>query len=43
LWTPTDPFWNVAGNVTQPRFDGFTVLHQKRAAGRHRLVQRSGK
>jgi NodT family efflux transporter outer membrane factor (OMF) lipoprotein len=25
-------FYNVAGNVTQPVFDGFTLLHQERAA-----------
>ena len=25
-------FWIVAGNVTQPLFDGFTLLHEERAA-----------
>jgi NodT family efflux transporter outer membrane factor (OMF) lipoprotein len=25
-------FWTLAGSVTQPVFDGFTLLHQKRAA-----------
>jgi NodT family efflux transporter outer membrane factor (OMF) lipoprotein len=25
-------FWNVAGNVTQPLFDGFTLLHEEREA-----------
>lgn len=25
-------FWTVAGNATQPLFDGFTLLHQRRAA-----------
>jgi NodT family efflux transporter outer membrane factor (OMF) lipoprotein len=32
LFTPASAFWNLAGNVTQPLFDGFTLLHQKRAA-----------
>jgi NodT family efflux transporter outer membrane factor (OMF) lipoprotein len=26
------PFWNLVGNVTQPLFDGGTLLHKKRAA-----------
>jgi NodT family efflux transporter outer membrane factor (OMF) lipoprotein len=26
------PFWSVAPGVTQPLFDGFTLLHRKRAA-----------
>ncbi len=26
------PFWNVIGDVTQPLFDGFTLLHRQRAA-----------
>jgi NodT family efflux transporter outer membrane factor (OMF) lipoprotein len=26
------PFWSVAAGVTQPLFDGFTLLHRKRAA-----------
>ncbi len=26
------PFWSVTGGVTQPLFDGFTLLHKKRAA-----------
>jgi NodT family efflux transporter outer membrane factor (OMF) lipoprotein len=32
LFTGPTLFWNVAGNVTQPLFDGFTLLHQERAA-----------
>ncbi len=32
LMTPASLFWSVAGNATQPLFDGFTLLHQKRAA-----------
>jgi len=30
--SPTNRFFTLAGNVTQPVFDGFTLLHQKRAA-----------
>jgi NodT family efflux transporter outer membrane factor (OMF) lipoprotein len=26
------PFWSLAGGVTQPLFDGFALLHKKRAA-----------
>ena len=26
------PFWNVTAGVTAPLFDGFTLLHKKRAA-----------
>jgi NodT family efflux transporter outer membrane factor (OMF) lipoprotein len=26
------PFWNLVGNVTQPLFEGGTLLHRKRAA-----------
>ncbi|MGO9357809.1 MAG: efflux transporter outer membrane subunit [Xanthobacteraceae bacterium] len=32
LFTGPAVFWNVAGNVTQPLFDGFTLLHEERAA-----------
>jgi len=32
LWTPSGLFWTAAANATQPLFDGFTLLHQKRAA-----------
>lgn len=32
LISPANQFWTLAGNVTQPVFDGFTLLHQKRAA-----------
>jgi NodT family efflux transporter outer membrane factor (OMF) lipoprotein len=32
LFTPANFFWNIAGGATQPLFDGFTLLHQKRAA-----------
>jgi NodT family efflux transporter outer membrane factor (OMF) lipoprotein len=32
LFTGPAIFWSVAGNVTQPLFDGFTLLHQERAA-----------
>jgi len=32
LFTGPALFWNVAGNVTQPLFDGFTLLHEERAA-----------
>jgi len=26
------PFWNLIGDVTQPLFDGFTLMHRQRAA-----------
>jgi NodT family efflux transporter outer membrane factor (OMF) lipoprotein len=26
------PFWNLVGNITQPMFEGGTLLHRKRAA-----------
>jgi len=32
LFTGPAIFWTVAGNATQPLFDGFTLLHQERAA-----------
>ena len=32
LLAPQNSFYNFAGGVTQPIFDGFTLLHQKRAA-----------
>jgi len=32
LFTGPSIFWTVAGNATQPLFDGFTLLHQERAA-----------
>jgi NodT family efflux transporter outer membrane factor (OMF) lipoprotein len=32
LISPGNLFWLVAGSVTQPLFDGFTLLHQERAA-----------
>jgi NodT family efflux transporter outer membrane factor (OMF) lipoprotein len=32
LFTGPSLFWNVAGNATQPLFDGFTLLHQEREA-----------
>jgi NodT family efflux transporter outer membrane factor (OMF) lipoprotein len=32
LFTGPAVFWNVAGNVTQPVFDGFTLLHEERGA-----------
>ena len=31
-FSPTNRFFTLAGNVTQPLFDGFSLLHQKRAA-----------
>lgn len=31
-FSPTNEFFTLAGNATQPIFDGFTLLHQKRAA-----------
>ncbi len=32
MFAPGGPFWSVGGGVTQPLFDGFTLLHRKRAA-----------
>ncbi|MGP0094149.1 MAG: efflux transporter outer membrane subunit, partial [Xanthobacteraceae bacterium] len=32
LFSPPNLFWTVAGNATQPIFDGLTLLHQRRAA-----------
>jgi NodT family efflux transporter outer membrane factor (OMF) lipoprotein len=32
LFSGPNIFWTVAGNVTQPVFDGFTLLHEERAA-----------
>jgi NodT family efflux transporter outer membrane factor (OMF) lipoprotein len=32
LFAPQNAFYNLAGGVSQPVFDGFTLLHQKRAA-----------
>jgi NodT family efflux transporter outer membrane factor (OMF) lipoprotein len=32
LASPVNQFWLLAGNATQTVFDGFTLLHQKRAA-----------
>jgi NodT family efflux transporter outer membrane factor (OMF) lipoprotein len=32
LWTPSGLMWSIAANATQPLFEGFTLLHQKRAA-----------
>jgi len=32
LISPANEFWTLAGSATQPVFDGFTLLHQKRAA-----------
>jgi NodT family efflux transporter outer membrane factor (OMF) lipoprotein len=32
MFAPGGPFWSVAGTVTQPLFDGLTLLHRKRAA-----------
>jgi len=32
LISPTNMFWLLSGNVTQTLFDGFTLLHQERAA-----------
>ena len=31
-FSPTNEFFSLAGNATQTIFDGFTLLHQKRAA-----------
>jgi NodT family efflux transporter outer membrane factor (OMF) lipoprotein len=32
LIAPGNQFWTLAGSATQPIFDGFTLLHEKRAA-----------
>lgn len=32
LFSPMNKFWMIAGSATQTVFDGFTLLHQKRAA-----------
>jgi NodT family efflux transporter outer membrane factor (OMF) lipoprotein len=32
LFTPGTNFWTLAGGVTQPIFDGFTLMHKQRAA-----------
>ena len=32
LFTPGTNFWTIAGGVTGPIFDGFTLLHKQRAA-----------
>ena len=32
LFSPGGPFWNLIGEVTQPIFDGGTLLHRERAA-----------
>jgi len=32
LFTPGTNFWTVAGGLTAPIFDGFTLLHKERAA-----------
>ena len=32
LFRKGGPFWNLVGNVTQPLFEGGTLLHRKRAA-----------
>ena len=32
LFDAGGPFWSVYGNVSQPLFQGFTLMHQKRAA-----------
>lgn len=32
LINPTDSFWSVTGGVTQPIFDGGTLLHRQKAA-----------
>jgi NodT family efflux transporter outer membrane factor (OMF) lipoprotein len=32
LISPANEFWTLAGSATQTAFDGFTLLHQKRAA-----------
>ncbi len=32
LFSPFNKFWTIAGSATQTVFDGFSLLHQKRAA-----------
>ncbi len=32
LFSPMNKFWTLAGSATQTLFDGFTLLHQERAA-----------
>jgi len=32
LFSPGNGFWNLAGNLTQPIFEGGTLLHRQRAA-----------
>ncbi len=32
MFQPGGPFWALVGNITQPVFDGNTLLHRKRAA-----------
>jgi NodT family efflux transporter outer membrane factor (OMF) lipoprotein len=32
LFSPANRFWTLAGSATQTLFDGFTLLHQERAA-----------
>jgi NodT family efflux transporter outer membrane factor (OMF) lipoprotein len=32
MFSTGGPFWSLGAGVTQPLFDGFTLLHQKRAA-----------
>lgn len=32
IFSPGGPFYNIIANATQTLFDGFTLLHQKRAA-----------
>jgi NodT family efflux transporter outer membrane factor (OMF) lipoprotein len=32
MFSPGGPFWNIIGGVTQPLFDGNTLLHRERAA-----------
>jgi NodT family efflux transporter outer membrane factor (OMF) lipoprotein len=32
MFSSGGPFWNIYGNLTQPLFQGGTLLHQKRAA-----------
>jgi len=33
MFSTGGPFWNIVGDVAQPIFDGFTLLHRERAAG----------
>ncbi len=32
MFQPGGPFWSLVGNITQPIFDGNTLLHRERAA-----------